>query len=369
MNSEGNPPTTFLHIGTAKTGTTAIQEFIGHNLERFEKAGYYYPETGRVNSCHHGIAFYWGDHAAFKGMFHIGEDHLVKFSDELAAHKDRNIIVSSECFLMPTVDWDELMASLPHQNVKVIVYFRRQDLILAARYREHVKGNRIVASPDQWIEGNFHPNEYLGILDRLQTYVKKEDIIVRLYERRQFAGGSIFSDFCDIFSIPVTDDFVVSNANFNPHLSRDALEFNRLINTVFDHQTSPYVFSSVLTQYTLYEMKKYGSDKREQGLFAPQKCCEVLAKCEEVNRTIAREYLGREDGRLFYDEPPAADESWEPYPGLSEEKAEDIIRFIFENNPQLAQRLYRAFAEAEGSDPYLLEAKRVLLPSLQKVLG
>ena len=361
-------PTIYLHVGTAKTGTSALQHFIGKNLNRFAEYGFYYPETGRVDNCHHGIAFYWDNHDVFKQRFDVQEDQLSRLADELYANQDKHILISSECLLLSTVNWKDLLSAFPHQNIRIIIYLRRQDSFLASRYRELVKGNQIILPPAEWIETNFYPNEYLGILNNLLSYVGKNNIIVRVYEQQQFVGGSIFSDFCNIFSIPLTNDFVISDKNFNPHLSLNALEFNRLVNTVFDDRSSPYIFNSVLTQFSLKEKPEDNLAFRNHGLFSPCKRWEILAACENVNNTIAREYLGRENGRLFYVQPPNPDELWEPYPGLSLEKAEEIIRFIFKKQPDMAVRLYHALKEAVSDEPYLQNAKEILLTPLSKVI-
>jgi len=369
VNIMKTQPTIYLHVGTAKTGTTALQHFIGENLDRFAEYGYYYPKTGRVNNCHHGIAFYWGNQDAFKRRFDVHEDQLTRLYDELHAHQDKHILISSECLLLPTVNWEDFLSVLPHDNIKIIVYFRRQDSFLTSRYMEIVKGNQIILPPAEWIGNNFYPNEYLGILKRLSSYVGKNNIIVRVYERQQFVGGSIFSDFCDILSIPLRDDFVISERNFNPHLSRNALDFNRLVNTVFDDRSSPYIFNSVLTQFSLVEKPDNNVAFRNHGLFSPGKCREILTACENVNTKIAREYLGREDGRLFYEQPPDPDEPWEPYPGLSQEKAEEIVSFLFDKTPQLTVRLYHALTKAVSDEPYLQKAKEILLPPLSNVIS
>jgi hypothetical protein len=104
------------------------------------------------------------------------------------------------------------------------------------------------------------------------------------------------------------------------------------------------------------------------GLFSPRKCNEILDACKNVNATIAREYLGREDGRLFYEKPPDPDGPWEPYPGLSLEKAEEIIQFIFKKQPDLAVRLYDALTGTISDEPYLKEAKDILLPPLRNLI-
>lgn len=362
-------PIIYLHVGTAKTGTTALQNFIGMNLDRFAENGYYYPETGKVDDCHHGIAFYWGDYHAFRKRFDIHENQLSRLAEELHSHLNKNILISSECFLLHSVNWEEFLNIFPHNNIKIIIYFRRQDLFIASRYQELVKGNQIILPPDEWIETNFYPNEYLGTLNRLSNYVGKKNVIVRVYEKQQFVGGSIFSDFLDIFSIPMTDDFVISDKNFNPHLSRNALEFNRLLNTVFDAGSNPYIFNNPLTQYSLKEKTENHIALHEHELFSPRKRREILDACENVNSKIAREYLGREDGRLFYEQPPDPDEPWEPYPGLSKEITEKIVKFLFDKNAQLTIKLYKILSEADSEEPNLQKAKEIILPLLAECIG
>ena len=367
VNAKKAQPTIYLHIGTANTSTTSIQKFICKNLSLFSEHNYYYPESGRVDGCHHCIAFSWGNHNAFKNRFNIHEDQLSRLSDELHAHQTKNIIISSECLLLSTVKWEELISVFPHKKIRIIAYLSRQDSFITSRYMGLVKGNQILDPPDEWIRANYYPNEYLGILNRLSSYVGKNNIIVRAYERQQFVGGSILSDFCDILSIPFTDDFSISENNFNPHLNRDALEFNRLVNTVFSAQSTPYIFSGLLTQYSLKKQSEENLSCRNNTLFPPSKCLEILTDCEKVNSKIAREYLGREDGRLFFDPLPDPDEPWEPYTGLSEETAEEIVNFLFDKNAHLTVRLYKSLAEAKSDEPYLQEAKEILIPPLSKI--
>jgi hypothetical protein len=102
-------PTIYLHVGTAKTGTTALQNFFGKNLGRFAEHGYYYPETGRVHDCHHGIAFYWGNHDAFKKRFDVNEDQLTRLSDELYTHREQTYIYQFGMF----VDAQRRLGGLP----------------------------------------------------------------------------------------------------------------------------------------------------------------------------------------------------------------------------------------------------------------
>jgi hypothetical protein len=361
-------PTIYLHIGTAKTGTSAIQNFIVSNSDRFIENGIYYPKTGRVNNCHHGIAFYWSNNNAYKIDFNIPEDQLTRLSEELNLLKSKNILISSECLGMSEVSWEELISTFPHTNVKIIIYFRRQDQFLASRYMELVKGNQIIQTPDEWIENNLFPKEYIEILQGLEAYFDKKNIIIRIYEQGQFVGGSIFSDFCNIFPISLTKEFLIPNINFNPHLSRNALEFNRMINAVFDQYYEPYLFSDQLTNFSLSEKSNTNKAFQEQNIFSPDTCRKILAACEQTNKLIAKEYLGREDECLFYEQPTLSDHSWKDYPGLSSEKIEEIATFLFNNEPSLVDLLLNKLNSATSTNQYLIDAKEKLIPILKKVI-
>jgi hypothetical protein len=48
-------------------------------------------------------------------------------------------------------------------------------------------------------------------------------------------------------------------------------------------------------------------------------------------REIARKFMGREDGRIFLDPLPDPNMAWEPYQGLSMEKAMPIIIKLIES--------------------------------------
>ena len=43
---------------------------------------------------------------------------------------------------------------------------------------------------------------------------------------------------------------------------------------------------------------------------------------------IAREYLNREDGKMFYDEPPPDKDHFRGYPGLTVEKVAQISSYL-----------------------------------------
>ena len=94
-----------------------------------------------------------------------------------------------------------------------------------------------------------------------------------------------------------------------------------------------------------------------------------LKKVETDYSIIASEFLGRKDGRLFYDPLPDPNELWQPYPGLRPEKAEVISQFLYKRHPNMIKSVYQRLSSAEyEKKEYITEARDTLIPPLERVL-
>ena len=62
------PKTLYLHVGTHKTGTTAIQALLATRSEVFARSGLFVPRTGRTDeaSGHHNIAWQLNDDPRYR---------------------------------------------------------------------------------------------------------------------------------------------------------------------------------------------------------------------------------------------------------------------------------------------------------------
>lgn len=61
----------------------------------------------------------------------------------------------------------------------------------------------------------------------------------------------------------------------------------------------------------------------------------LLDKYDEGNQRIAKEFLDRKNGNLFLDTPPAIDDPWQPYNGLTKEIAASIFSFLKVESPEM----------------------------------
>ncbi|HWT04354.1 MAG TPA: hypothetical protein VN224_01225, partial [Xanthomonadales bacterium] len=133
----------FIHAGTHKTGTTAIQRFLAGNRERLCAAGLYYPQTGVLSSQlpgHHNIAFELAGDPSFDRA--LGT--LADVTQEIARVRPADACMSSEVFQYLHVNDAALvalrdaLAAIGYRG-RIVLYVRAQDQYLESLYAELVK--------------------------------------------------------------------------------------------------------------------------------------------------------------------------------------------------------------------------------------
>jgi len=129
----------FLHIGLHKTGSSAIQHGLYGQCDRLESQNYSYPRPAEFEA-HHKLAF-----IALRAPGESFASQRQRFSDAATALREQatreNVIVSSE-MLAEQVDWHLLPVFREvFEEVKVIIYLRRQDLLFESAYNQRVKRN------------------------------------------------------------------------------------------------------------------------------------------------------------------------------------------------------------------------------------
>ena len=154
----------FLHIGTPKTGTTNLQQFLHSNREELIQDGILYPEAFGLNSMSMVVASY--DHGKRDGLsrlFNIVSDEDI---DDLRSKLNQNIknellakdhihtvLLSSEYFqlnLRTSTELDLLKSSLNEigfTQIYVVVYLREQGDLANSFYSTAVKAGETAAAP------------------------------------------------------------------------------------------------------------------------------------------------------------------------------------------------------------------------------
>lgn len=314
-----------MHIGTPKTGTTALQEFLYDNQNWLKENGYSYPDIKSrfrfsrtykdLNTTRNGDIlrmFTRYTHFREKTGNGIWRKLWEIINSEL---KRNNVIFSSEDI------WgmgDEIVRECKNccqtDEFFVVVYLRRQDRYIESNWNQDVKST-------MFEEETFHDYfekrkdrkdfcNYLERLKKLEKVVGKEKLIVRIYEKEQFEGkrGDIISDFCTIMGMDIDENKVKIRDHSNTGLDINHLEIKRLMNPVLRRWRENRDEHSANVISFRYE--GFGTVKakvKTGGYFTYEQRKSFLEKMEPQNREIAEYYLGRPNGRLFYDQEIAKD--------------------------------------------------------------
>ncbi|SDB21775.1 hypothetical protein [Eubacterium oxidoreducens] len=335
--------TLYIHIGTPKTGTTAIQNFCHNNEEVLHKKGYDYP----ILYTYYGRAKV--RNAQFLHLTIYNRDTTDKKDRDIAEENRRitegmqtiaslfetyhNIILSDEGLWKATQKrraslWEELKehGEKHGYQVKVIVYLRRQDEFVESWYNQRIKHELEQNNTLTWEEysrdkeKNCSPDYYQRI-KAIERVLGKENIIVRRYNFAEFKNGMIQADFLDAIGLEWTDEYEIieTDKNRNDRLQGNALEFKRIINQMKDlSRAESRMFEKILLELSEQWGKQYPCRAMNQ-----QEAMEFMKEFESDNQKLAEEYIN--DGKpLFtdrYKDNPKWDEN-NPY------VLENLLQFI-----------------------------------------
>jgi hypothetical protein len=237
-----------VHIGTEKTGTKSIQEFLHINRDALIRHGYAFAQSaGLRNDERLALAAYNPDRTDFlrkqKGLAtvqrleqhrhelfaelqtelrEIGSGHTVLFSSELIQSRLRN---SEELQRLKA-----LLNALGFTDIQVLVYLRRPVEIATSLYSTAVT-NGITEGPPP------PDDEYFGnICDHRKTLLRfravfgDAAVVPRIHEQGAFVGGTLLTDFMDSIGLADTGGELQYPAPQNPSLPRLAIELLRRIN-------------------------------------------------------------------------------------------------------------------------------------------
>ncbi|MCR5101164.1 MAG: hypothetical protein K6B41_07390 [Butyrivibrio sp.] len=303
--------TLYLHVGTPKTGTTAVQTFLYDNKEIllknnfiYEKMPYHYIDASDRRNAHFLFKYiYNNDRSVNKEAF---EKRLAEGYEIIKGwfEKVDNVFLTDEAAwnvlntegrdFMPSV---KSFADSVGAQVKVIIYVRRQDDYLESWYKQKIRDG---LSQSTWEEvaGNI-PNaialDYYKIIRLIANTIGSENIIVRRYDRNSFAGkdGTIFSDFMEVLGLDYTDEYKLPEGKTNTSLNNNYIEIKRLLNNLYDNSITvekdqnPYLggIGSLCSEL---------DNQYDSSYFSEEERKEFLGRYKEGNDAIAKEFLGEE---------------------------------------------------------------------------
>ncbi|WP_149359101.1 sulfotransferase [Lolliginicoccus suaedae] len=307
----------YLHIGTDKTGTTAIQEALSKSTRILRAHGILYPRTGRIGHAHYLLSSALGftsppeqSTAAIRARIPALQKRL---ANEIRRSRADAVIISSEMFVneQDVALARELLAPF---DTRIIVYLRRHDKWWESAYRESVK--RLPSPPWESSAGSFidfHQRRnsmrarYRHLITRWADQFGTEALIVRPFEKQQ-NQPDIVTDFL--------------RAADQPELAESGLIQPPLANLALDNQTMSLIDIYQRSRVPPRIRRKLITHAMDAPLgtahsptLSPARRRQLIADNAEDYEWIARTFLGRTDGKLFLDPPPRDDDAWaEPGP-------------------------------------------------------
>lgn len=275
-----------IHIGSQKTGTTAIQSFLNANQPLLKKRGVSYVSAGRKHIAHNPIV-----RPLLTGS---GQDILKNIREEISGDPSCTHIISSEMFFRGRVGQilGEGLQDL-NQDVKVIGYLRRPDVYAEAMYKQKVKNGRIDSNPKTFLAKFRTSLHYKGILDTFTRSFGAGSVSVRPFERVHLKSGDVVHDFLEQVGLDYSDDFKDPSSTSNKSLSRAVSEQLGLVNRHTSYNTKVMIREII---------READPDTLQSGdVYEMETRRKILSDLKDEMNSIAREYNGGQE-RLFQED-------------------------------------------------------------------
>lgn len=283
----------FIHIGTPKTASTAIQQCLTQNKELLKKEGYLY-------NCE------------------VGINHLIEMAEtspiESIKHwikqakktRLKKVIISNELLIFRDGAYlEELRKAMDAEvNIKTILYIRRQDEYIEAGWKQWGFKQLKYSGFEDFLNDNPVP-DYLEIIKRWETISELGVDVVPL--DKQHIKSSPQEHFFELLGIPREKfgkfDFDIPEDMQNRGFGKKGMQFAFLSRELAGDNPGSTVIEKIIENYLPSLLKQRGES---YDILSDTQRRQVLEEWRETNETIARQYL---DGKYPFADPDPRDDT------------------------------------------------------------
>lgn len=232
-----------MHIGTEKTGTTYLQRFLARNQRKLAESGYQYPQfleqrnhtklaapfIPRMQDLHKNLGLH--DRAEIDAL----KDHLGALFARNATHG--TWLFSSEHLSSRLREPAEVAAFADwmreyFEDVRFLVYLRRQDFLASSAYSTYIKSGGTAAwGMDRLTGGTYF--DHLQLVSRWTAAAGADHVQVRPYLEEFKGGDALLDDFMCALGLTPGPDWIVPQPGFNVRLSAEGTEVLRQLNRIY----------------------------------------------------------------------------------------------------------------------------------------
>lgn len=225
----------FLHIGTHKTGTTAIQKFLSNAEEKLREDSILYPKSGRPD-VEHGAQY--GHHLlAWAILKKNGIDHFNDWErvvNEIKVADQRTVVLSAEGFESCTEEQvQKVSALLDDFEVHIILYLRNPFDYTVSSYKQFVKSGITAESFEEFAKRWVKRCNYSELVQRWARFFERKNVHVTLYDRcLEVEDYSVEKSILDVLGVKSDryKDCLAAPANVSP--SDEQIGIIRTVNLV-----------------------------------------------------------------------------------------------------------------------------------------
>lgn len=234
-----------LHIGTPKSGTTTIQQFLKHNRALLQENGVHVPQSAGPSNQRRLAAMFLNDDTVDDFFRRLNLQNRAEriaakrqwqadLSAEIKAQTCSHVVMSSE-HLQSRLHEPEAIRALSDylqalfSDIRIILYIRDPLDTIVSLYSTAVKsGSRLaelpLSPPDLWANIVNHK----ATIQRWQANLAPAELRLRLFQKDDFVQGDLLADFISAAELPALDYKRPKRANES--LDRLGLEMLRRLN-------------------------------------------------------------------------------------------------------------------------------------------
>ena len=282
-----------LHIGSTKTGSSALQATLFHRRAALAEAGAWYSERGVAAGAHHLLAASIHPGAWRMHVGELPEDRAAYFAQTAAAILEEareaeahTLIISSEYFWgsLPPAVYRSFGAAFPDVTFEVVAFIRRQDEWAMSSYLQAVKSGEARDFAAWKAHVLDRPNSglhYFRVINRWAHLLDAKAHVVRY----QDAKRNVYAAFCEALGLDVDTD--IEMAQVNPSPSADGLAQLLEVNRSDVSDSEKAAERKVI-------MREHRSAGSPVGLMSSDEREALLKSSETSDRLISRQFLHRE---------------------------------------------------------------------------
>lgn len=312
-----SPKFLYLHIGLPKAGSSSLQTFLAYNADVLAERGIFYPNLAKPDTtysvdsgcdCRNGNAYPFA--------YSYLEDQSITICpisgitldciDSVLRNSEDHVLLSSEWLvLLPSIVIRELSSlCLKHGfTLKVISYVRRQDFLVESRYSQRTK---IAAPLSLDFVCQVAPHFLKKTIYKFAMELGDETIAIRPLEKCQLKNGNLYEDFLSCINIDDTTSFEPPQHKVNRSLSHGVIN-------MLDEMNKHGITNSHARELFVTALENNPEDTSHDTnttWLSPEKRLEILNNVSEMNSDVAKRFLHRSDGVLFYEPPFNTDKPW-----------------------------------------------------------